>query len=197
MDPRTTPCVAASADESLSEVHEVGCCVNQRGSAVELSATSVNTLDTDASPDGVEHSSSSELFGLASLLLFYDAYRGFCMKRLYLDLGAALGMAVVLSLSALGQITQAAPRTATIMGTVTDVNGDAIPNATVVLKEVESNDPLTIVTTENGMFEFHDVTPGITYQLSISAKDFGDWTSTPITLNPDQFKIVSGIQLRI
>ena len=119
------------------------------------------------------------------------------MKRLYLDLGAALGMVVVLSLPALGQITQAALRTATIMGTVTDVNGDAIPNATVVLKEVEGNDPSTIVTAENGMFEFHDVTPGITYQLIISAKDFADWTSTPITLNLDQFKIVSGIELRI
>ena len=83
------------------------------------------------------------------------------------------------------------------MGTVTDVNGDAIPNATVVLKEVESNDPRTIVTTENGMFEFHDVTPGITYQLSITAQEFSDWTSPPIILNPDQFKIVTDIQLRI
>ena len=119
------------------------------------------------------------------------------MKRLYLDLGAALGMAMVFSLPALGQLPEAAPRAATVMGTVTDVNGDVIPDATVVLKEVEGNDPLTMVTTGNGMFEFHEVTPGITYQLSISAKDFGDWTSTPITLTPDQFKIVSGIQLRI
>jgi hypothetical protein len=119
------------------------------------------------------------------------------LKRLYLNLGAALGMTLVLSFSALGQVSQAAPRPATVVGTVTDVNGDAIPNATVVLKEVEGNDPLTIVTTENGMFEFHDVTPGITYQLSVSGKDFAGWTSTPITLNPDQFKIVSGIQLRI
>jgi Carboxypeptidase regulatory-like domain len=119
------------------------------------------------------------------------------LKRLYLDLGAAVGMALVLPFSALGQISQAAPRTATVMGTVTDVNGDAIPNATVVLKEVESNDPRTIVTTENGMFEFHDVTPGITYQLSITAQDLSDWTSPPIILNPDQFKIVTDIQLRI
>lgn len=106
-------------------------------------------------------------------------------------------MAVVLSLPAMGQIPQAAPRKATIVGTVTDVNGNAIPKAAVVLKEVESNNPRTIMTTETGMFEFHDVTPGITYQLSISASDFADWTSAPITLNPDQFKIVSGIQLRI
>lgn len=83
------------------------------------------------------------------------------------------------------------------MGTVTDVNGGVIPNATVVLREVESNSPRTIVTTENGMFEFHNVTPGIPGQLSISAKDFADWNSPPITLNPGEFKIVTGIQLRI
>ena len=119
------------------------------------------------------------------------------MKRLYIDLGAALAVALVLSALALGQNNQATSRTATIMGTVTDVNGDTVPNATVVLKKVESNDPRTIVTTETGMFEFHDVTPGITYQLSISAKDFADWVSPPIRLNPDQFKIVTGIQLGI
>ena len=119
------------------------------------------------------------------------------MKRLYIDLGAALVVALVFSALASGQNNQAASRTATVMGTVTDVNGDAIPDATVVLKEVENNAPRTIVTTQTGMFEFHDVTPGITYQLSISARGFADWVSPPITLNPDQFEIVTGIQLRI
>jgi hypothetical protein len=119
------------------------------------------------------------------------------LKRLYIDFGAALAVALVLSFPALGQISQEVPRIATIMGTVTDVDGNVIPNATVVLKEVEGNDPRTISTTGNGMFEFHDVTPGITYQLSISAKGYEDWISTPIILNPDQFKIVTGIQLRI
>jgi hypothetical protein len=119
------------------------------------------------------------------------------LKRLYTDLGAALAVALVLSVLASGQNNQATSRAAIVMGTVSDVNGDAIPNATVVLKEVESNDPRTILTTENGMFEFHDVTPGIALQLSISARDFADWTSAPITVNPGQFKIVTGIQLRI
>ena len=119
------------------------------------------------------------------------------MKRLYLNLGAALAVALVFSFPAVGQISQETPRTATIMGTVTDVNGGVIPNASVVLKELESNDPRTILTTENGMFEFRGVIPGATYQLSISAKDYDDWISTPIVLNPEQFKIVSGIQLRI
>jgi hypothetical protein len=108
-----------------------------------------------------------------------------------------LGMALALSVPGLGQNNQATPRTAIVMGTATDVNGDTVPNATVVLKEVEGNDPRTVLTNENGKFEFDNLTPGITYQLSISAKDYEDWLSTPIILNPDQFKIVSDIQLRI
>jgi hypothetical protein len=119
------------------------------------------------------------------------------LKSLYIDLGAALTVALVLSVPVSGQNNQPAQRTAIVMGTVTDVNGDVIPDATVVLKEVESNDPRTILTPENGMFEFRDLTPGISYQLSISAKDYENWISAPIVLNPDQFKIVTGIQLRI
>lgn len=56
-----------------------------------------------------------------------------------------------------------------LMGTFTDVNDHVIPNATVVLNEIEGNAPRTILTTETGKLEFHDVTPGIPYQLSISA----------------------------
>ena len=119
------------------------------------------------------------------------------MKRIFIDLGAALAIALALSMPALSQNDQSAPRTATIVGTVTDVNGDAIPNATVALKQLESDDPRTIVTTGNGMFEFHDVAAASTYQLSISAKDFADWTSPPIVVNPSQFKLVTDIQLRI
>ena len=119
------------------------------------------------------------------------------MKRLYIDLGAALAVALVFSFPAFGQISEEAPRSATIIGTVSDVNGDVIPSATVVLKEVEGNDPRTILTTATGMFEFHNVTPGIAYQLSINAKDYENWISTPIILNPDQFKLVTGIQMRI
>jgi hypothetical protein len=119
------------------------------------------------------------------------------LKRLYIDLGAALAVALFLSMPALSQNNQSTPRAAIVMGTATDINGGVIPDATVVLKEVESNDPRTVVATENGMFQFNDVTPGIPYQLNISAKGFADWTSPAITLTPDQFKIVTGIQLRI
>ncbi|HXP39735.1 MAG TPA: carboxypeptidase-like regulatory domain-containing protein [Candidatus Acidoferrales bacterium] len=119
------------------------------------------------------------------------------MKRIYVNLGAVLGVALAFSMPAWSQNDRAPARTATIIGTATDVNGDTIPNGTVVLKEVDSDDPRTIVTTENGLFEFHDVKPGIAYQLNISAKGFAEWASPPITLSPGQFKIVTGIQLRI
>lgn len=119
------------------------------------------------------------------------------MKCLCLNLGGALAVALVLRLSALGQVTQLAHRNAIVIGTVTDASGDVIPNATVVFREVRKNDTPTIAATKDGVFQFPDVTPGIAFQLSISAKNFADWTSPPITVNPGQFKIVTGIKLRI
>ncbi|MGB8581513.1 MAG: hypothetical protein WCD47_11880 [Candidatus Sulfotelmatobacter sp.] len=41
------------------------------------------------------------------------------------------------------------------------------------------------------------VKPGTSYQIKIAAKDFADWTSPAITLEPGQFKIVTGVQLRV
>jgi hypothetical protein len=46
-------------------------------------------------------------------------------------------------------------------------------------------------------FEFHDVTPGVAYEIRIHAKDFANWTPPSMTLEPGQFKIVTGIQVRI
>ena len=92
------------------------------------------------------------------------------------------------------QATETKP--ATIIGTVTDANGNTVPGATVVLKSGEQ-DSRTVVTPENGSFEFHDVKPGIPYQISVSANQFADWASPVITLEPGQFKIVTGIRLVI
>ena len=61
----------------------------------------------------------------------------------------------------------------------------------------KGGDRPTLVTRENGFFQFSDVKRGTPYQINISAKGFADWTSPAITLDPGQFKIVTGIQLRI
>jgi hypothetical protein len=85
----------------------------------------------------------------------------------------------------------------TIVGTVLDTNGDPIPSATVALQGTDVNDRQTIVTSENGFFQFRNVKTGVSYQVSITAKDFAGWTSPSIKLEPAQYKIVTDIQLRI
>ncbi|HVO60087.1 MAG TPA: carboxypeptidase-like regulatory domain-containing protein [Terriglobales bacterium] len=85
----------------------------------------------------------------------------------------------------------------TIAGTVTDVNQDTVPAATVVLDSRGNSDHRSVVTNENGYFEFHDVKPGISYQVHISAPGFADWQSPAVILDSGQFKIVADIQLRI
>jgi hypothetical protein len=104
---------------------------------------------------------------------------------------------LVFSISTRGQSVQGTEsRPGKLVGTVTDVNGDPVPNATVVL--IPKNDSrLTLVTPENGFFEFNNVKPGTAYQIDISAKDFANWTSPTITIEPGQFKIVAGIKLQI
>jgi Carboxypeptidase regulatory-like domain len=109
-----------------------------------------------------------------------------------------VALAATLSVTMHGQSVQGAkPRPGTLVGTVTDANSDPVPNATVILDTPEKNDRHTVVTPENGFFQFQDVNPRTSYQINITAKDFANWTSPTITLEPGQFKIVPGIQLRI
>lgn len=118
------------------------------------------------------------------------------LERIRIGLNAVVGMALALSIPMLAQNSEMpAPETGTIMATVTDGNADTIPKATVALSAADGTAPRTIVTPENGLFQFNDVKPGIPYQLSISAKDFAvdiacdhpgsraiqncDWNPTP------------------
>jgi len=117
------------------------------------------------------------------------------LKRFDIGLIAAVAFALTFSVSVTGQTTEA--KGATIIGTVTDVNGSTVGNATVVLKGQDSHDGQTLVTSQTGFFEFQHVTPGLPYQITISTNDFEPWISSPITLDPGQFKIVTPIQLRI
>ena len=83
-----------------------------------------------------------------------------------------------------------------IVGTVLDVNNDTVPGARVVLQGADRKDPRTIVSNNNGFFEFNAVEPG-TYHVTISAQGFADWTSPDIILNPGQYVILKASNLRI
>jgi Carboxypeptidase regulatory-like domain len=85
----------------------------------------------------------------------------------------------------------------TIVGTVTDVNQDIVPNATVVVEGPGGSDRRSLLTNDKGYFEFHELKPGVSYQVNISATGFADWQSPAVILDPGQFKILGDIQLRI
>jgi Carboxypeptidase regulatory-like domain len=87
-------------------------------------------------------------------------------------------LALVLSVTLHGQRLQGQQsKPGKLVGTVTDMNGNPVPNATVVLESPESNDRRTLVTPESGFFEFTDVKPATPYKINVSARDFADWTS--------------------
>ncbi len=110
-----------------------------------------------------------------------------------LPLIALAGWLLVASASA--QSTDAAVTKTGILGTVVDIGDDPIPNATVVLV-APTGDHLTAVTKDDGSFAFHDVTPGVDYQIIVRAEGFAEWSS-PVTVEPGQNKTLADIKLRI
>jgi len=88
------------------------------------------------------------------------------------------------------------PKTGHIAGTVTDVNDGSVPDATVVLESATLPSPLKIVSSDSGYFEFKDLAPGI-YNVSITAEGFDNWTSSPVTVAPGQYVILTGSKLRV
>ena len=113
-------------------------------------------------------------------------------------LATFVGVALTLASAALGQTVQIADlQPGRIVGTVTDINNDTIPDAIVVLDGSATTDQRRIATDENGYFEFVDVKAGAPYRVSIHAEGFADWTSPVVVLEPGQCKMMTDIQLRI
>jgi Carboxypeptidase regulatory-like domain len=114
--------------------------------------------------------------------------------RHFLVLIALTGIIFVGSVSA--QSTVAAnTNSGTVLGRVLDVNEDPVANATVVLQRPDG-DHVNVVTMDDGAFAFHDLTPGIAYQITVTAQAYGDWSSSVI-VEPGQEKTLSDIKLRI
>jgi hypothetical protein len=103
----------------------------------------------------------------------------------------------IVSIPLLGQNAESPEvKPGSIVGTVLDVNGDTVPQASVVFEGTDNNDRRGVVANDNGFFEFHEAKPGISYRITISAEGFAGWTSA-VTVEPGQFKILTDIQLRI
>jgi hypothetical protein len=116
-------------------------------------------------------------------------------KTRHISVLIALG-GIVLVASAFAQSAVADnTNSGTVLGQVLDVSEDPVANATVVLQKPDG-DHATVVTTDDGSFAFHDVTPGADYKITITAQGYGDWSS-PVTVEPGQEKTLTDIKLRI
>ena len=89
------------------------------------------------------------------------------------------------------------PQPGIIVGTVINVNDDAVPGATVVLEGPVLRDPRTVVSNDNGFFEFNNLEPGTPYHVTIRAEGFASWTSPAVILKPGQYAILPGSKLHI
>jgi hypothetical protein len=95
------------------------------------------------------------------------------------------------------RINPTEPATAYISGTVTDVNGNIVPRAVLVLEGADASDRQTVVAGENGAFQFQNLKPGLPYHIAASAKGFEDWKSPTIVLNQGQYSLLENITLKL
>ena len=86
---------------------------------------------------------------------------------------------------------------ANISGTVTDLNGDLVPAATVILDGPQSEDHREVVASDSAAFAFDKLTPGAPYRVTVRAKGFVDWTSSPIILSPGQYDFLSDVRIKV
>lgn len=89
------------------------------------------------------------------------------------------------------------PDPANISGTVTDMNGDLVPGATVILDGPQSEDHREVVANDTAAFTFDNLAPGALYRIIVRAKGFVDWRSSPITLAPGQYDFLTDVRIKI
>lgn len=95
--------------------------------------------------------------------------------------------------SASAPVTQ----TCTMSGTVTDVQDEIVPGATVTLEGAVPADYRQTVANDEGWFEFKGLKPGIAYHVTAQAKGFVSWESPAIVVSPGQYQIMTNIQLQL
>ena len=125
-----------------------------------------------------------------------DRFSRELLKSIHMLLLVAMAGGLILVVPVSAQSNEAPnTRTGSILGTVVDSNNDAIPNATVVLQNPVGN-PLAIATNVDGSFAFRDVTPGVAYQITVSAEGFAGWGSS-VSVEAGQEKALTDVTLRI
>lgn len=101
------------------------------------------------------------------------------------------------SLLAAGQQPATPEPSPSIIGTVTDIQNDAVAGAEVALEGPEASDHATANTNAQGFFTFPNLRAGVSYHLIVAAKGFADWTSPALVLQPGRQLDLGDIRLNI
>ncbi|MGA3048453.1 MAG: carboxypeptidase-like regulatory domain-containing protein [Terracidiphilus sp.] len=88
------------------------------------------------------------------------------------------------------------PQPAHIAGIVTDTNGGIIPGAQAIAVS-STQDPQSAIANDSGFFQIDNLTPGTTYEVTVSARGFANWKSPEVQVSPGQVNELSGIKLAI
>src|SRR5213078_2126014 len=110
------------------------------------------------------------------------------MKRSLICLVSAALALTILSAVAFGQATS----TGSLSGTVSDPTGAVVANATVVLKNVSTNQEFTSQTNDNGNFQIPSLATGI-YSATITSRGFKKSEVTGIKIDigkPSDIKVI-------
>lgn len=125
-------------------------------------------------------------------------------RREYRMLVRIIRLVFVLSaciwVAALAAAQQSLPQpqpTGMIVGTVLDITGGTVPNATVVLQAAAPDVQWTVVTGDDGFFKFDGVYPGTPHRILVSASGLQNWSSNQIVLQPGKSFIVTGVVLGV
>jgi len=82
-----------------------------------------------------------------------------------------------------------------ISGTVTDMNGGVVGQASVALSGPDFH--AAARTDSDGVFAFGGLKAGGPYRVTIRARGFDDWVSSPVTLAQGEYTFVKDIRLKI
>ena len=104
---------------------------------------------------------------------------------------------VVSAISMHGELVVSEPQPATITGTVTDLNGGAIPGATITAVGASVDKRHEVIADGSGVLSLSELAPSGAYRVAVHADGVAEWSSADITLSPGQQFEVTEIKLSL
>lgn len=109
--------------------------------------------------------------------------------------------AALLALFVIGLLLQiptlAQETTGSVSGVVQDTTGAVIPQATVLLTNLQDKSQRKTISNGSGSFTIAAVTSGLRYQLTVQMQGFKEWQSQPFPLRPGDRPNFTDIKLQI